>query len=200
MAECSESTGISRPPARRTRSIRAGPQQTRLSLLAKARMAPVSAAAQADFNPAAPTMDAMIQSAGRVAASTMASSPAAAVTPVPARASRRSVSLFGSAVTASFGFQRRACSASLAILAPPVRASTSKAPVPVASACSIRSRVDEPTEPVEPRTVTRRRIKTRPFPAEPPADVPPPPPRPRTSTRPPGPAGRRGRGWCCPRP
>ncbi|MNT29420.1 hypothetical protein D3C72_1651580 [compost metagenome] len=124
MAECSESTGISLPPLRLTRSIRAGPQQTRLSLLASARVAPVAAAAQAERRPAEPTMEAMTQSTGRVAASTMAAGPAAASTPVPARASRSSDSRAGSAVTAILGRQRRDCSARRAILAPPVRTST----------------------------------------------------------------------------
>src|SRR5690606_41727744 len=55
IAECSESTGITAPPAARARSSRAGPQHTRLSLLARARVAPLPAAAQAGRRPAAPT-------------------------------------------------------------------------------------------------------------------------------------------------
>ncbi len=68
------------------------------------------------------------------AASTIATSPAAASTPVPARAAFSSLSRASSAVTASFGFQRLACSTSRAILAPPVSDSTRNAPVPAASA------------------------------------------------------------------
>src|SRR3569623_1629059 len=67
MAECSESTGITLPPASCEAFRSAGPQVTRLSLLARPTTAPVLAAAQAGFRPAAPTKVAMLQTAGRVA-------------------------------------------------------------------------------------------------------------------------------------
>src|SRR5579859_2402430 len=45
MAECSESTGITQPPAARAMASRDGPAQTRLSLLARAMTDPALAAA-----------------------------------------------------------------------------------------------------------------------------------------------------------
>ena len=72
------------------RRMNSPPAQTRHSLLASATMAPRSAAASVGFNPAAPVIAPITQSAGRSAASTRASAPAAASMPVPASASLNS--------------------------------------------------------------------------------------------------------------
>ena len=68
-------------------SINSRPAQTSASLLASATMAPRRAATSVDSRPAKPTTAAITHSAGRVAASTTASGPAAASIEVPARAS-----------------------------------------------------------------------------------------------------------------
>jgi hypothetical protein len=89
IALCSESTGSSVAPLFSTsRSIRS-PAQTRHSLLASATAAPRRTAASVGPSPAAPTIAAITQSAGRSAASISASSPAAASIPLPASASLR---------------------------------------------------------------------------------------------------------------
>ena len=153
MAECSESTGMITPPAARAASSNAGPAQTRLSLLASATTAPVRTAASVGGRPAAPMIADITHPAPMPAASMTAPAPAALATPLPARRSRNSPDRPGSAMTASFGRQRRACSARSSTLFPAVRAITSTSAEPCASALAIRSRVEVPTEPVEPRMV-----------------------------------------------
>ncbi len=88
-ALCSESTGSTVAPAAAARRMNRSPAQTRVSLLASATMAPRSAAASVGLSPAAPVIAPITHSAGRCAASTTASSPAAASMPVPASASLR---------------------------------------------------------------------------------------------------------------
>src|SRR3990167_4657912 len=56
IAECSESTGITAPPASLAVRSSDGPAQTRLSLLARATTAPALAAARVGGRPANPTM------------------------------------------------------------------------------------------------------------------------------------------------
>ncbi len=90
IAECSLSTGIRVAPKSATAFITREPAQTSVSLLARPMVAPRLIAARVGCNPAAPTIDAITQSAGRAAASTTASWPAAASIPVPDRASLRS--------------------------------------------------------------------------------------------------------------
>jgi hypothetical protein len=86
-AECSLSTGSTVAPEARAASSSSGPAVTRLSLLASASVCPCWSAFSPGRSPAAPTMADMAQSAGRAAASRIASSPAAAATPLPASAS-----------------------------------------------------------------------------------------------------------------
>ena len=86
-AECSESTGTSSVPARRTASMNTSPAVTRHSLLASATRRPCRTAAMVGRRPAAPMMPAITQSAGRSAASIKASAPAATSMPLPARRS-----------------------------------------------------------------------------------------------------------------
>ena len=99
-ALCSESQGSSLAPVRAASAVTISPAQTRLSLLASARVPPRSSAASVERSPAAPTIAAMVQSTGRAAASTTASGPAAVSMPVPASASRRAPSRDESATTA----------------------------------------------------------------------------------------------------
>ena len=80
IALCSESTGSTVAPALAARRMNRPPAQTRHSLLASATVAPRSMAASVGFNPTAPLIAAITQSAGRCAASTNAASPAAAST------------------------------------------------------------------------------------------------------------------------
>ena len=77
IALCSESTGSSTAPLRaHLGSISSAPAQTRHSLVASATMAPRRTAASVGSRPAAPTIAAITQSAGRAAASTRPSRPA----------------------------------------------------------------------------------------------------------------------------
>src|ERR1700742_18868 len=75
MAECSESTGTTVPPAVLAMSSRAGPAQTRLSLLARPTSEPRLAAVRVGARPAAPTMDDITQDASMSAASATAALP-----------------------------------------------------------------------------------------------------------------------------
>src|SRR5215472_17356428 len=68
IAECSESTGTTVPPAFRAVSSRAGPAHTRLSLLARATRAPRRAAVSVGERPAAPTIDDITHEASMSAA------------------------------------------------------------------------------------------------------------------------------------
>ncbi len=124
MAECSLSTGSTVAPWARAVAISSGPALTRLSLLASARVAPCSSAFSPGASPAAPTMADITQSAGRAAASRSAAGPAAASTPLPASASRRSVRSSSWAVTAISAPKLRASRASRAMLRPPLSATT----------------------------------------------------------------------------
>ena len=90
IALCSLSTGNNAAPDRRTAAIINAPAETNASLLAKATVLPASIAAIVEGNPAQPTIEAIVQSTLRLAASTSASAPAAASIPVPANASFRS--------------------------------------------------------------------------------------------------------------
>ena len=90
MALCSESTGTIRAPNFLMSAIMISPAQTRHSLLARPMVAPRRIAAIVGSSPAAPTIEAMTQSAGRLAASTTADGPAATSMPVPSSASARS--------------------------------------------------------------------------------------------------------------
>jgi hypothetical protein len=149
-AECSLSTGrIVAPWALASASIR-GPAVTRLSLLASASVPPWRSARRPGTSPAAPTMPDMTQSAGRSAASAMAAGPAAASTPEPASAARKSGRQSGCAVTATSAPKRRACRASSPTCRPPVRATTCTAPG------TSRSSGFTPIEPVAPKTEIRR--------------------------------------------
>ena len=88
-AECSESTGSSVVLARATSAMKMSPAETRHSLLASAVSVPCRTASSVGLSPAAPTIAAMTQSAGRLAASSSASSPAPTSMPVPASAARK---------------------------------------------------------------------------------------------------------------
>ena len=125
IAECSLSTGRMLAPCRCAVSSSSAPAQTSDSLLASASVVPCDNAAMPGASPAAPTMADMIQSAGRVAASVTATVPAAASTPDPCSAARRSSSRSSCAVTASSAPSRFASSASRSILPAPVSATTS---------------------------------------------------------------------------
>ena len=92
IALCSESTGRRRTPANVTASIMMSPAETRTSLFANAMAPPRRMAASVGCNPAMPMMDAMVQSAGIIAASCTALGPAAASIPEPARAARSAAS------------------------------------------------------------------------------------------------------------
>ena len=83
IALCSESTGRTVAPAAAARRMNSAPAQTRHSLLASATVAPRSAAASVGLRLVAPVIAAITQSAGRCAASTTASAPAAASMPEP---------------------------------------------------------------------------------------------------------------------
>src|SRR6476661_1221599 len=72
-AECSESTGSSAVRYLATSRMKIGPAETRHSLLASAVQVPWRTAASVGLRPAAPTIAAITQSAGRLAASTNAS-------------------------------------------------------------------------------------------------------------------------------
>ena len=124
MAECSESTGMITPPAALAASSKAGPAQTRLSLLARPITAPVFTAARVGARPAEPMIADITQSHPKPAASITAASPAAQATPLPFRRWRSSPSSRSSAITAIFGRHSSACSASKATLAPAVSAIT----------------------------------------------------------------------------
>ncbi len=155
MAECSESTGTTAPPAFLEVSSRAGPAHTRLSLLARATRVPRLAAVRVGARPAAPTIDDITQEASMSAASVTAALPAAVWMPAPFSRSRSSGSRLSSSITAICGRQARACSARRSTLRPAVRATISTS-APPSRAWVSRSRVETPMEPVEPRTVTER--------------------------------------------
>ena len=146
MAECSLSTGRMRPPARAQAAFTRCPARTRLSLLARARSAPCSAAARVDGRPAAPVIPATTMS-GAVSRtrSTRPSGPEQRRVP-----GGRSTCCSPTRQTAS-GFQRRACSPSRSADVAADRPTTRW----VAVADSRTSRVWRPMEPVEPRTRTR---------------------------------------------
>src|SRR5215469_16765367 len=63
IAECSESTGITPPPAALAAASSDGPAQIRLSLLARAIIEPARAAASVGARPAVPTIDDITHSA-----------------------------------------------------------------------------------------------------------------------------------------
>ncbi len=165
IAECSESTGITTPPASLAVRSSEGPAQTRLSLLARAITAPALAAESVGARPAKPTMADITHWASAAAASATVEAPAPTSIPVPDSRSRSSPSFDSSSITASFGRQRRACSARRSTLRPAVRAWTSTS----APALSSRSRVETPTDPVEPRTLMRRGRFNGPIPGGSPA-------------------------------
>src|SRR6185437_15492508 len=87
IALCSLSTGSKRAPWRFASAVTSAPAQTSTSLLASATMAPRRTASSVGAKPAAPTIAAIIQSAGRAAASTTAAAPAPTSMPLPASAS-----------------------------------------------------------------------------------------------------------------
>ncbi len=153
IALCSESTGSSVAPLARAASSTISPAQTRLSLLAMASVPPRASAASVLRSPTAPTMAAMVQSAGRAAASITASGPAAVATPVPASASARAGPRAASATTARRAPCARAWAASVATSRPATSASTAKLP---GSAASSSASVLRPIEPVLPRMVMLR--------------------------------------------
>ena len=153
MALCSLSTGRMVAPPARAAAKTGSPAQTRLSLLAIAITPPRASAAMVAGRPAAPTMAAMVQSAGRLAAAITASGPAATWISVPASASFKALYCEGSASTAWRAFSRRACAARPCQSRPATRATMSNWP---SGAASSRETVLFPTEPVLPRTVMRR--------------------------------------------
>ena len=87
IALCSLSTGSRVAPHRATSCMTRAPAQTSTSLLASATMTPRRIAARVGASPAAPTIPAITQSAGRCAASTSDAGPQAVSIPVPASAS-----------------------------------------------------------------------------------------------------------------
>ena len=101
--------------------------------------------------PAAPLMPAMMQSAGRKAASISPGSPAATSMPLPASRSESAWYFVSSAMTASSARWRSAHSASASTLLCAVSATISNMP----GLRPITSRVLVPTEPVAPSTLTR---------------------------------------------
>jgi hypothetical protein len=125
--------------------------------LARAITAPVRAAAKVGASPAAPTMALITQSAGRPAASVIAADPAAASTPLPSSRRRSSGKAAPSSIMAIRGRQRTACSASSPTLRPAAKATNSTSE----PALSSRSRVETPTDPVEPKIDTRRAVLMR---------------------------------------
>src|ERR1700677_557231 len=139
-------------PAFAARSMKKSPAHTRHSLFASATVAPRSTAASAGFSPAAPLTAAMIQSAGRAAASMMALSPAPHSMRVPARASFNSASRPGSATAANRAPNSFASLARSSTLVLAVKASTRYRSREARS----KSIVLSPIEPVAPRTVTAR--------------------------------------------
>ncbi len=159
IAECSLSTGRMVAPCAIASASKSGPAVTRLSLLASASVLPWRSARKPGTRPAAPTIALITQSAGRSAASAMASGPAAAATPDPASRSRSSARSEASAQTATSARNSRDISASRATLRPPVRATTRKAPAPPAR--WIRSTVCSPTDPVAPK-IEMLRIRSAP--------------------------------------
>ncbi len=152
IALCSLSTGSRVAPLAATSCMNRLPAQTSTSLLANATMRPCRTAASVDARPAAPTMPAITQSAGRSAASTSASGPHPTSIPDPDSASFSVSYSAGSATAANRAFNCRACSAKAAALRFAVRAST----VNSSRLRSSRSTVLRPIEPVEPSTETRR--------------------------------------------
>ncbi len=152
MALCSLSTGRSRAPQRLASSVTSAPAHTSASLLASATRTPRRTAAMVGANPAAPTIAAMTQSDGRAAASTTAAAPAPVAMPLPASASFSSPYCVSSATTAKRAPSRRACSARRAAFLCATSASTWYE----SGSAPSSSTVLRPTEPVEPRTVTRR--------------------------------------------
>ena len=87
IALCSLSTGSRVAPCAATSRMKRLPAQTSTSLLAKATMRPWRTAASVGSSPAAPTIPAITQSAGRSAASTRAARPHATAIPEPDSAS-----------------------------------------------------------------------------------------------------------------
>src|SRR6185437_6618695 len=138
------------------RCMKKSPAQTRHSLLASATVAPRSTAASAGFNPAAPLTAAIIQSAGRAAASMIALSPAPHSMRVPAKASFKSASRPGSATAANRAPNSFASLARPSTLVFAVKASTRYRSREARS----KSIVLSPIEPVAPRTVTARTADT----------------------------------------
>ncbi len=152
IALCSESTGNKVAPCRPTSRITRSPALTRHSLLAKAITAPRRTAAISGFSPAAPTIAAMTQSAGRSAAEITASGPAATSIPLPDSASLSALYPCGSARATKRGRSASACRASNSTLLFAVTASMWN----LDGLRWIRSIVLHPTDPVEPRIVTLR--------------------------------------------
>src|ERR1700733_3166936 len=151
-ALCSESAGRMQAPAFAARCMKKSPAHTRHSLFASATVAPRSTAASAGFSPAAPLTAAIIQYAGRAAASMMALSPAPHSMRVPARASFNSASRPGSATAANRAPNSFASLARSSTLVLAVKASTRYRSREARS----KSIVLSPIEPVAPRTVTAR--------------------------------------------
>ena len=153
MALCSLSTGRMVAPPVRAMASTGSAAQTRVSLLAMASTPPLARAAMVAGSPAAPTMAAMVQSAGRLAAAITASGPAATWVSVPARASLSLAYCAGSASTAWRARKRRAWAARPCQSRPATSATISNSP---SAAASSRATVLLPTEPVLPSTVMRR--------------------------------------------
>ena len=109
-------------PLARALPISSGPAATRLSLFASASVLPRSTTRSPGISPAVPTIADSDQSDGIRAASSIAASPAAALVPDPASASRKPSSRLSSAITATSARSARAICASRATLRPPVRA------------------------------------------------------------------------------
>ncbi len=124
IALCSVSTGSSVAPCARTARSMTSPAHTSASLLASATAPPRRIAARVDGRPAAPVIAAIVQSAGRAAASITACVPQAASIPEPASASASSRYASGSAITATSAPRARACCASSRAFRPAASART----------------------------------------------------------------------------
>src|SRR5271163_1373267 len=129
----------------------ATPAQTSVSLLASATTRPSRIAANVGARPTAPTIPETTRSAGRLAASSIASSPAAISICRPATPAFRSGYPAGSAIAANFAPSAIAERASAAPSRPPTTASTAKR----SGAAAITCVQDRPIEPVAPSNTSR---------------------------------------------
>ena len=128
-------------PKRSAACMTATPAQTSVSLLARATTRPSRIAAKVGASPTAPTIADTTRSAGRRAASSSASSPAAISIPWPATPAFRSAKPAGSAIAANLAPSSIAVRASAAPSRPPATASTVKTPG--------RGRDDLPARPAD---------------------------------------------------